>query len=187
MENSFRLCQGVDVDGTENLKSCFKNETDGFTGILSAEKILPLADLFIDVLDVPLFFFLELPDTENEDKNNVFFLDNCTPQVAHAILKRYGTILSQDGISNFGFGSNKTGEEIYFREYQEFMIYAPSKKQKIRKIFDELELEQNEKPVTMWDLFTEENEGCLTAVESDGETVFDIPVNLRDAGMYKSE
>ena len=41
--------------------------------------------------------------------------------------------------------------------------------------------------MTLWDMMSDENPGCLTAVELDGETAFDIPEALKGAGMYKAE
>lgn len=187
MENKFKLCQGVSAEGTENLKSCYRKENDSLTGILSAEKIFSLAEGFIDIIKEPVFFFLELPDSENENENEVYYLDNCTAEVAHAIMKRYGTVLCEDGVSNFGFGSNSSSEEIYFREYQEFLIYCPQSETKVKKLFNRLDIGEDKNMKTMWDLFSDDNPGCLSLVEADGETVFDIPENLKSAGMYKAE
>ena len=41
--------------------------------------------------------------------------------------------------------------------------------------------------VAMWDLINEDNTGCISCVEADGETVFDIPENLKSEGMYEAE
>jgi hypothetical protein len=101
-------------------------------------------------------------------------------------MKRYGTLLVEDGCSRFGFGSHKTDEEIYFTDYQEFMIYSYDT-EKVRRIMAECGVEETDKPMSVWDLLSEENQGCLSVVEYEGETVFDIPENLKEVGMYKSE
>lgn len=187
MGKEFLLCQGVSVNGAENMKSCYCVENDGISGLLSYDIIMDMAKEFIKLIDEPVFFFLELPKNEEDGEGyDVYYLDNCTKEVALAIVKRYGELLANDGLSRFGFGSHKTDEEIYFRDYQEFMIYSQNLK-KLSKLMQELEIEETDKAMSMWDLFTSENPGCCSAVELNGETVFDIPDNLKSAGMYKAD
>ena len=109
-------------------------------------------------------------------------------EVALAIMKRYGTVLVNDGVSRFGFGSHKNDEEIYFTDYQEFQIYSRNPK-KLEKLFDRLGIDVvgEDEVVTLWDLINEDNAGCISCVEADGETVFDIPENLKSEGMYEAE
>jgi len=141
----------------------------------------------IEKLAEPIFFFLELPDSER-DGYKTYYLDNCTKEVALAIMKRYGTVLVNDGVSRFGFGSHKNDEEIYFTDYQEFQIYSRNPK-KLEKLFDRLGIDVvgEDEVVTLWDLINEDNAGCISCVEADGETVFDIPENLKSEGMYEAE
>lgn len=141
----------------------------------------------IEKLAEPIFFFLELPDSER-DGYKTYYLDNCTKEVTLAIMKRYGTVLVNDGVSRFGFGSHKNDEEIYFTDYQEFQIYSRNPK-KLEKLFDRLGIDVvgEDEVVTLWDLINEDNAGCISCVEADGETVFDIPENLKSEGMYEAE
>lgn len=187
MEKKFVLCQGVSIKDCDKMKSCWRQEENGVNGLLSADLILKVAEGFIGFVDEPVFFFLELPKKENEGEGmDVYYLDNCTKEVALAILKRYGELLTNDGLSRFGFGSNKTEEEIYFTDYQEFMIYS-QKTNKVLELMNSLDIEKTEMKISMWDTFSNENPGICSAVELNGETVFDIPDNLKSAGMYKAE
>ena len=179
----FRLCQGVSAPNTEGLKSGYRSEGDSSTGIVGAELMAALAEGFIDMIDDPVFFLLELPAGEGYD---VYYLDNCTKEVAHAIMKRYGELLVQDGLSRFGFGSNSSEEELYFMDYQEFMLYTP-KTGKAKKLLEGLGIKHTDKPDSMWEHFTDDEPGTLSAVELEGETVFDIPEALEEAGMYRDE
>ena len=185
--SGFELCQGVSVGGYEKLRSCCCVKGENISGILSCDVIGKTACGFIEKLAEPVFFFLELPD-EDSGEYKTYYLDNCTKEVALAIMKRYGTVLVNDGVSRFGFGSHKNDEEIYFTDYQEFQIYSPNPK-KLMKLFDRLGIsvvEENEM-TTLWDLINENNAGCVSCVEADGETVFDIPKNLKSEGMYEAE
>ena len=60
---------------------------------------------------------------------------------------------------------------------------------KLEKLFDRLGIDVvgEDEVVTLWDLINEDNAGCISCVEADGETVFDIPENLKSEGMYEAE
>lgn len=182
--DGFMLCQGVSVNGADNLHSCYKKDESGISGLLSCDVMAECAVKFIKIIPEPVFFFLELPQSDSNDYDT-YYLDNCTRDVALAIMKRYGDLLVNDGLSRFGFGSHKTDEEIYFTDYQEFMIYSPQK-DKLKKLMAELGAEFTDDVHSIWDLISEDNEGSLSAVEAEGETVFDIPDNLGSEGMYKA-
>ena len=187
MENEFQLCQGVNVDNTDKLCSVIVTEKDGFTGSLSAELIAPAVKAFLDKVPEPVFFFLELP--EDIDDYALYYLDNCTREVAYAVMKRFGELLVQDGVSRFGFGSNKTGDELYFKDYQEFMLYSETPdlySEGLKKLGTKI-CDKRDDAVFLGDLISKKNEGVLTEVELNGETVFDIPEALEEAGMYRSE
>lgn len=185
MENKFVLCQGVSVNGTDNMRSEYCLKENGAEGILSADVIFDAACGFIRAIPQPLFFFLELYN-DDTDSYDTYYLDNCTREVALAVMKRYGELLINDGTVRFGFGSHSSEEEIYFTDYQEFSVYSQDVN-KIRSLMKKLRVYLSDKPASLWDLFSDDNPGCLSTVEVDGETVRDIPVNLKQAGMYKAE
>lgn len=187
MEKIFQLCQGVNVDGADKLSSVIVTEKDGFTGSLSAELIGRAVKVFLDKVPEPVFFFLELP--EDIDDYSLYYLDNCTREVAFAVMERFGDLLIQDGVSRFGFGSNKTGEELYFKDYQEFMLYTETPElyiEGLKKLGAKI-CDKRDNAVFLGDLINKKNEGVLTEVEFNGETVFDIPEALEDAGMYRNK
>ena len=184
MDNKdFVLCQGVSLRSTGKVVSAFSVSGENISGVLSAEKMIPAAKAFIGAAAEPVFFFLELPEQDGEGYE-VYYLDNCTRKVAYAVIERFGELLANDGVCRFGFGSNSTDEEIYFEDYQEFTAYVKSP-EKLAKSLAELGAEQTDGCETLWDQLSDDNVGCLSAVELDGETVFDIPEALSDAGMYK--
>ncbi|MBR7007585.1 MAG: hypothetical protein IKH90_03015 [Ruminococcus sp.] len=180
----FILCQGVSLRSTGKVSSAFSREGGSFSGILSAQQIIPAAKAFIKDAKAPIFFFVELPKEDDSEMYDVYYLDNCTKPVAEAIIKRFGDVLVNDGISRFGFGSNSAAEEIYFTDYQEFSAYIGNA-EKFAASLKKIGVEQTEKFCTLWDEMSDDNMGCLSMVEVNGETVFDIPDALKDAGMYK--
>ena len=185
--NDFQLIAGVEVELDEKVKSAYEENDSGFEAVVSSEKISPLVNSFIGLLEEPVFFFLELPKNINDEESDgydIYYLDNCTLPVAKAIMKRYGELLIQDGISRFGFGSHMSNYEIYVRDYQQVSIYYPEKK-KAAALLGDLEIEKTDKLICLWDSFSEETPGISIRVEVNGENVFDIPENLKSEGMYR--
>lgn len=186
MKGGFRLTEGVCAKVNDKLISAYCETENGFDALLSAELIEPFVTRAIELLDEPAFFFLELPknaDEEDIENYDIYYLDNCTLPVIRAIMKRYGELLVQDGISRFGFGAHDSGVEIYLQSYQQVSIYYPEKT-KAADIFEELGAAKTDKLVTLWDDFSQEDPGISVRVELNGESVFDIPENLKSAGMY---
>ena len=76
--------------------------------------------------------------------------------------------------------------------YARYRIVSGKKRiirKKLEKLFDRLGIDVvgEDEVVTLWDLINEDNAGCISCVEADGETVFDIPENLKPEGMYEAE
>lgn len=192
----FELCQGVGADNLSGIYSAYKTEENGLSAVLSCELIYPAINGILELLDEPVFFFLELPCTEDEEKKlrksksdpfhyNVYYLDGCTIPVAKAIMKRYGELLINDGISRFGFGSHKSGDEIYCLNYQEFRIYGNSGK--YEKVLKKLKVQHDDSYKSLWDNFSDETPGNSMMVEINGESVYNIVENLKSEGMYLAE
>ncbi|WP_037344852.1 hypothetical protein [Ruminococcus sp. FC2018] len=185
MDEKFILCQGVSLRSTGQVVSAFTVQGEDVKGILSAPLILPAARAFIKSVKEPVFFFLELP-AEDGESYETYYLDNCTKPVAEAIIKRFGELVANDGISRFGFGSNSTEEEIYFKDYQEFSAYLRSP-QGFAAALEKLGVQEKDSFATLWQQLSDDNVGSLSPVELDGETVYDIPGALEQAGMYLSQ
>ena len=186
----FELCQGVEVTAEPQVSPSYSQEAQGqftrFTGLLSAGQLAPLAEGVIKLLPGPVFFFLELPAEGDGDSYDTWYLDNCTTPVALAIMDRFGELLCQDGPSRFGFGSHKTGEELYLTEYQEFTLFTACPKE-AEALLSSLGAKKQAKADSLWELLDQEHPGCLRTVELEGETVYDIPQLLENAGIYKAE
>lgn len=193
---SFMLTEGVSAENLDGVHSAYFADENGISAVLDAQLLTPVAEAVIEKLAEPVFFFLELPCSEDEEKElrksksdpfhyKVYYLDGCTIPVARAIMKRYGELLVNDGISRFGFGSHKTGEEIYFLEYQNISLFG--KREVYEPIFKKLSVPFEKDYRTLWDNFSQETPGSCFAVEINGETVYDIPIHLKSEGMYLAE
>lgn len=192
----FELVHGVDVSDCENVHSAYRIDENGIYAVLSAELIADTVSALVEKLVEPVFFFLEIPCSPEQEKSlrknknspyhyYVYYLDNCTIPVTKAIMDRYGELLVNDGVSRFGFGSHSDGEEIYCRNYQTISIYG--KVDKFKTVFDKRNIPLEKDIITLWDVFSESNTGTCSTVEINGETVTDIVLNLKSEGMYLAD
>lgn len=193
---SFKLIQGVTAENLDGIHSAYYTDKNGISAVLSAELIESAVCSLIKSLDEPVFFFIELPCGEDQEKvlrknktdpfhYDLYYLDNCTLPVAQAIMGRFGELLVNDGICRFGFGSHSSGEEIYCLNYQVVSVYGSS--EKIEPVFKKLGAVKEKNFRTLWDNFSADTPGTSASVEKDGETVYDIPVNLEPEGMYLAD
>lgn len=193
---SFKLIQGVTAEDLDGIHSAYYTDENGISAVLSAELIESAVCSLIKRLDEPVFFFIELPCGEDQEKvlrknktdpfhYDLYYLDNCTLPVAQAIMGRYGELLVNDGICRFGFGSHASGEEIYCLNYQVVLVYGSC--EKFEPVFKKLGAVKEKNFRTLWDNFSADTPGTSASVEKDGETVYDIPVNLEPEGMYLAD
>lgn len=190
---AFGLVQGVSADDLGGIISAYQIRENCLDSVVSAELIRPLLEKILDKLDEPQFFFVELPCSEQESKElggnvthrKVYYLDGCTRQVSLAILDRYGELLINDGLTCFGFGSNKTNDEVYVMDYQQIQVYGMTKF--FEQVYKSLGIPETDRLKTLWDNFSPEHPGASSSVEIEGERCEDIIENLRDEGMYYAE
>ena len=196
---SFNTIQGVVLGkaALEGISSSYQLcENNMIDSVLSAELIEPLLKKGVKLLPEPHFFFIEIPCTEDEEKElrkskedpthrKLYYLDGCTEPVTQAIIERYGELLINDGLTRFGFGSNLSDEEIYVLDYQQIQVYADDLR--FEALFRELGAERTDRLKTVWENFTPENVGISMAIECEGEQCSDIPALLEKEGMYYAE
>lgn len=193
---SFELIQGVSAENYDKLHSVYSVNGDSISATVSEHLMLPLLLQLVKQLTAPVFFFMELPCSIEEEKQlrrskndpyhyNLYYLDNCTIPVAEAILKRYGELLVNDGLCRFGFGSHNGSEEIYCLKYQVMSLYGNT--DKFKKCFDKLEIACEDDFLTLWDTFTDDSPGTSFGVEINGESVNDIKENLQPEGLYLAD
>lgn len=190
---SFKLVQGVSADNYDRVHSAYSVDNESISATVSEELMQPLLLQLVKQLSEPVFFFLEVPCSKDEEKElrrsksdpfhyNLYYLDNCTVPVAEAIVKRYGQLLVNDGLCRFGFGSHNGQEEIYCLKYQ--VMFLSGKTDKFKKCFEKLDIPCEKDFLTLWDTFSDDAPGTSFAVEINGESVDDIKENLQAEGLY---
>ena len=192
------LVKGHRVSLVENLFESFTKLTEYYLmANVHSEKILDVFQHFIAIHDEPLFFILELPvsiDREkviekniiNELHMDVYYIDNCSIEECLVLLIRYGDLLVNDGLSKFGFGGHKSHDEIMLDSYNVVTIYS-KELSKFNDFFEPHNIQFVEELVTACETFSETSPGISEIYESNGKTVYDLPEELAEWGIYLAE
>ena len=192
------LVKGHQVSLVENLFESFTKLTEHhLMANVHAEKILEVFQHFIVIHDEPLFFILELPvsiDREkviakniiNDSHMDVYYIDNCSREECLVLLIRYGDLLVNDGLSKFGFGGHKSHDEIMLDSYNVVTIYS-KELSKFNDFFEAHNIQFVEELVTAWKTFSKTSPGISEIYESNGKTVYDLPEELAEWGIYLAE
>ena len=192
------LVKGHQVSLVENLFEAFTKLTEHhLMANVHAEKILEIFQHFIVIHDEPLFFILELPVSIDREKviakniikeshKDVYYIDGCSREECLALLIRYGDLLVNDGLSKFGFGGHKSHDEIMLDSYNVVTIYS-KELSKFNDFFEPHNIQFVEELVTAWKTFSKTSPGISEIYESNGKTVYDLPEELAEWGIYLAE
>ena len=192
------LVKGHRVTLVENLFESFTKLTEHhLMANVHAEKILEVFQHFIVIHDEPLFFILELPVSIDREKviakniikeshKDVYYIDGCSREECLALLIRYGDLLINDGLSQFGFGGHKSHDEIMLDSYNVVTIYS-KELSKFNDFFEPHNIQFVEELVTACETFSETSPGISEIYESNGKTVYDLPEELAEWGIYLAE
>ena len=192
------LVKGHRVSLVENLFESFTKLTEHhLMANVHAEKILEVFQHFIVIHDEPLFFILELPVSIDREKviakniikeshKDVYYIDGCSREECLALLIRYGDLLVNDGLSKFGFGGHKSHDEIMLDSYNVVTIYS-KELSKFNDFFEAHNIQFVEELVTAWKTFSKTSPGISEIYESNGKTVYDLPEELAEWGIYLAE
>ena len=192
------LVKGHQVSLVENLFESFTQLTEHYLmANVHAEKILEIFQHFIVIHDEPLFFILELPVSIDREKviakniikeshKDVYYIDGCSREECLALLIRYGDLLINDGLSQFGFGGHKSHDEIMLDSYNVVTIYS-KELSKFNDFFEPHNIQFVEELVTAWKTFSKTSPGISEIYESNGKTVYDLPEELAEWGIYLAE
>ncbi len=178
----FQTAAGVTIPFSEKLEEKYHQEGKNFTCNLSFEKIPGFIKEFYSELKEPLFLAIH-PDADSAE---VWYLDNMTKKHLSMVLKGYGELLYQDGLSAFAIGSLKTEDELFVQKYKVLSIYA-SRPENLVPMLERYGLSKTDRLVTAWDMFSKEHPGAAERLEISGYTVPDIVKELKKIGMYRGE
>ena len=198
------MIRGCQVPEPSLLFEGFQRMENGFFANVHAERIDPLFRAFLERQEEELFFFLELPTNQAEEKKlrdawsaagnkgdmplhkDVYYWDGIGKDEAFALLDRYGELLIQDGMASFGFGNRSFSAELMKGKYNVLTLYAKDK-EAYAGFFPAFGLREYEDLPTAWDTFTREAPGNSRIVKAAGLSVYELPELLREKGLYFAE
>ena len=121
-----------------------------------------------------------------ESHKDVYYIDGCSREECLALLIRYGDLLINDGLSKFGFDGHKSHDEIMLDSYNVVTIYS-KELSKFNDFFEPHNIQFVEELVTAWKTFSKTSPGISEIYESNGKTVYDLPTELSEWGIYLAE
>lgn len=164
---------------------------------VSVDKIGLIFKDFISMHDEPMFFILETPtNMKDEEKlrkddkspfhKDVYYIDGLDKEHAEVILDIYGKLLIDDGMSQFGFGLHSGSAELMKEKYNVMTFWTKDGK-RYADLFERYGISRSKKIVTAWQTFTQENPGECRSLDIDGKSVYDLPDELSEWGIYLAE
>jgi len=190
----FQTASGVTIPFPEKIKEEFQVYENSILLNLSFEKLEALVNEFCGLLSEPLYFVLEIPLSQQEESElrkddthpfhkKVCFLGGQSKDQIKAILREYGALLLNDGMSQFAVYSHAARDGIYVQKYKVVSIYNDRPTGYI-EFLKRYGLAQTDKLLTVWDTFSHETPGEARKVEIDGNSIFDVYAELIKAGMH---
>ncbi len=190
----FQTASGVIIPFPEKIREAFEFTNHGIRFNLSFEKLRPMVDEFLEGLQEPLFVVLQIPLSREEENKlrksdsdpfheKVGYLDGQSKEQVKDILYKYGELLLNDGMSQFGIASHNTHEEMFIQRYKIVDIFSRNKKAYV-KFVKKYGLMQTDHLLTVWDTFTRETPGDNFSITINGITVYDVYDELVKLGMY---
>ena len=197
MAEKLKLKAGAKVSSPTILYEGYEVGENHIFANVGVNKIESVFQHFIALHKEPMFFILELPANADDETEiapgvvdtlhkDIYYIDGCSQEEALTILIRVGELLYNDGISSFGYGLHESGDEIIFSKYNVLTIYS-HQIERYSDFFEAHEIEKTTNLITAWDTFSEEYPGESTRYDKDGKSVYDIPKQFEEWGMYLAE
>ena len=193
----FKFKEGYSLSGVDQIHEAYHVLRNGMWGNISADRIVKLAAHFLRLQKPPVFFFLQLPCSSDEEAEQnakgsrgehvkVYYVDNLKPEEALVMLAGIRKILIRDGMVEFGFGAPDPNTELCFDRYNLFRILT-EEVPKYEQMLQELGLPQEEHVLNAWDIIDEQHPGICRIVKYKGQDIFDLPKLLDHWGIYLDE
>lgn len=194
-----KMIKGVKINDSDKLNEEYMITENCIMANIDANKILKIINDFVDIQKDPLFLIIEVP-TNEKDKGiegniikelhkDVYYLDNMSKPFAKELLKTFGNLFINDGLSQIGIGNHVSNAEIMTDKYNVIEIFnGKDKIDNYEKLMDKYKIKKVEDLVTAWAFFSDSNPGECICVDEDGKSVYDaIEVLTKESGLYFAE
>lgn len=188
------LKQGCRVPFPEKLFEQYQASDRVIHANVNASKVMDMMRRFIREHQEYLFFILELPANQADETEiapgmvdtfhtDVYFTDGLDKERALQMLEAVGPLLVADGMNSFGFGGHESHEEILFDRYNLLRIYCTNAAN-FEPFLTDFDISKTDQLITAWDTFDADHPGECERVEINGKTIFDIPNDFKEYGLY---
>jgi len=188
---------GITLPYPDKIKEGFERQGNHITCNISFEKLEPLTREFLLMLQEPLFLILHIPLSQQEESeipsdeygtrhDKVMYLDGCTKEQISGILNKYGEILFNDGMSQFGIASHKTRDELFIMKYKIVCLFSEDINQYL-PLLDKYGIYETESLTTAWNTFSRKKPGECRSVEINNKTIYNVVEELTEFGLYTSK
>ncbi len=194
-----KMIKGVKINDSDKLNEEYMITENCIMANIDANKILKIINDFVDIQEDPLFLIIEVPTNEKDEgiegntikelHKDVYYLDNMPKPFAKELLKTFGNLFINDGLSQIGIGNHVSNAEIMTDKYNVIEIFnGKDKIDNYEKLMDKYKIKKVEDLVTAWAFFSDSNPGKCIYAEEDGKSVYDaIEVLTKEAGLYFAE
>ncbi len=191
----FQTAPGYFIPFPEKVREKYEMADEAVFANVSYEKLKPLVEDFYHKLAEPLFLVLEIPLSQTEEEEmcggeglhfKVMYLDRLKCSEVEDILREYGDILLDDGMSQFAIASHRTKDEIYVQRYQVVTIYSQNPEQ-YAPFLERYGLSRCKELLTAWSTFSDEHYGECSLVKYRGKTSYDVAEELEKRGLYMAK
>lgn len=192
-----KMKSGCSVPFPNQIEEGYMVKENRITANIDIENIEAIMQHFIEMHKEPLFFILELPAANYNEAEvrpgvvgkfhrDIYYIDGCSQERALAIMSRFGNALFNDGLSSFGYGGHKSGDEIIFGKYNVLTIFSRDV-DKYDKFFEIHNLKKQQNIRTAWETFDQDHAGISERVNIEGRDVYSISKELEEWGIYFAE
>ena len=132
-----------------------------------------------------LTFLYDVFNNYKYNWNNEMY-KNSNHTMVLVLLERYGELLINDGMNRFGYGCHESQDEIMLDKYNVITIYS-QQLSNYSDFFEAHGIKKVESLITAWDTFSDETPGQAERCDYKGKSVYDLPEELKDRGMYLAD
>ncbi len=193
----FQTAPGVEIPFPEKIAEEYVVKQNCIILNISFEKLKPLFEDFLTSLQEPLFLFIHNPLNGDEEKKllekdasqfhaEVLYLDGQTKEQISEIMDQFGEILFQDGMSQFGVASHRSGDEIFIQKYKIVAIFSKDIAKYI-PLMNQYGISETDHLITAWDTFSQEHPGSCSRVHIKDKDIRDVIKSLKEKGMYRAK
>jgi hypothetical protein len=188
-----KFADGINLPNPELIRPVYLIASNYLVFNANIDNLMRLVFDFLDTINLPLLFFMEIPCTAQEEQelrknnedsfhHNLYYLRIDDKEVISDILNKYGEVLLHDGLTQFGLLSHEL-DEIYISKYKVTYIKGNNFRDYV-ELLEDYDYTRTGEIITPWETFSKENYGTASSIKVNGIDVYYVLRELNKVGMY---